>query len=175
MPEYFFTVVGIQHVITTKLIPWILILELPECSNKSKARPGPISSENMHDNWKPKVIKYVSKVLNLSKMLVISICLVLLWRDSDMAGLRGVLKKLKWEQSLREKCPNTEYFLVRISPHSDWIRRNTECLSVFSPKAGKCGPKKTPYLGTFHAVSLNQKLIFDLRHIWYIWFIYRYL
>ena len=73
----------------------------------------------MHDNWKPKVIKYVTKVLNLSKMVVISICLALLWRDSDLAGLRGLLKTLKWEQSLREKCPNTEYFLVRISPHWD--------------------------------------------------------
>ena len=160
MPEYFFTVVGIQHVITTKLIPWILILELPECSNKSKARPGPISSENMHDNWKPKVIKYVSKVLNLSKMLVISICLVLLWRDSDLAGLRGVLKKLKWEQSLREKCPSTEYFLVRISPHSDWIRRNTESLSVFSPKAGKCGPKKNSVFRHFSRSEFESKIDF---------------
>ena len=26
---------------------------------------------------------------------------------------------------LREKCPNTEFFLVCIFPHSDWIRRNT--------------------------------------------------
>ena len=25
--------------------------------------------------------------------------------------------------SLREKCPNTEFFLVRIFLHSDWIRR----------------------------------------------------
>ena len=24
--------------------------------------------------------------------------------------------------ALREKCPNTEFFLVRIFPHSDWIR-----------------------------------------------------
>ena len=27
--------------------------------------------------------------------------------------------------SLREKCPNTDSFLVRIFPHSDWIRRNS--------------------------------------------------
>ena len=27
--------------------------------------------------------------------------------------------------SLREKCPNTEFFLVRIFPYSDWIRENT--------------------------------------------------
>ena len=34
--------------------------------------------------------------------------------------------------TLREKCPNTEFFLVRIFPYSDWIRRDTEYLSVFS-------------------------------------------
>ena len=34
-------------------------------------------------------------------------------------------------------------------------------LSVFSPNAGKCGPEKTPYLESFHAVSAcNMKLTF---------------
>ena len=33
-------------------------------------------------------------------------------------------------------------FLVRIFTHSDWIRRDTEYLSVFSPNAGKYGPEK---------------------------------
>ena len=28
-------------------------------------------------------------------------------------------------ETIREKCPNTEFFLVRIFPHSDWIRRFT--------------------------------------------------
>ena len=42
--------------------------------------------------------------------------------------------------------------LVRIFPHSDWIRRDTEYLSAFSPNAGKYGPGKTSYLDTFHAV-----------------------
>ena len=42
--------------------------------------------------------------------------------------------------------------LVCIFPHSDWIRRDTPYLSVFSPNAGKYGPEKTPYLDTFHAV-----------------------
>ena len=58
----------------------------------------------------------------------------------------------KWPFSLREKCLNTEFFLVRIFPHSDWIRRDTQYLSVLSPNAGKYGPENTPYLGTFHAV-----------------------
>ena len=31
--------------------------------------------------------------------------------------------------------------LVRIFPHSDWIRRDTEYLSVFSPNVGKHGPE----------------------------------
>ena len=47
--------------------------------------------------------------------------------------------------SLRKKCPNTEFFLVRIFLYSDGIRR-------FSPNTGKYGLEKTPYLDTFHAV-----------------------
>ena len=43
---------------------------------------------------------------------------------------------------LREKCSNTEFFLVRIFPHSDRIQIDTEYLSVFSPNAGKCGTEK---------------------------------
>ena len=54
---------------------------------------------------------------------------------------------------LREKCPNTEFFLVRTFQHSDWIRNY---LSVFSPNAGKYGPEKTPYLDTFHAVYTTE-------------------
>ena len=57
-------------------------------------------------------------------------------------------------QALHEKCPNTEFFLVRIFPHSDWIRRDTEYLSVFSPNAGKYGPEKSLYYDTFHAVRV---------------------
>ena len=33
--------------------------------------------------------------------------------------------------SQREKCPNTEFFLVRIFLHSDWIRRNTSMRIVY--------------------------------------------
>ena len=64
-----------------------------------------------------------------------------------------------WNQlSLREKCPNTEFFLVRIFPHFSH--------SVFSPNVGKYGPEKTPYLDNFHAVyclcTSDQDL--DLHH-----------
>ena len=40
-------------------------------------------------------------------------------------------------QTLCEMCPNRELFLVRIFPHSDWIRRDTKYLSVFNPNGGK--------------------------------------
>ena len=61
------------------------------------------------------------------------------------------------DESLREKCPKAEFFLVRIFPHSDWIRRFTPLISVFSPNAGKYGPEKTPYFDTFHAVEILVK------------------
>ena len=32
--------------------------------------------------------------------------------------------------------------LVRIFPHSDWIRRDTEYISVVSPNVAKCGPEQ---------------------------------
>ena len=44
--------------------------------------------------------------------------------------------------ALRKKSPYSELFwsaFSRIFLHSDWIRRDTEYLSVFSPNAGKCG------------------------------------
>ena len=47
--------------------------------------------------------------------------------------------------------PSTEFFLIRVFPHSERIRRDTKYLSVFSSNAGKYGPEKTPYLDTFQA------------------------
>ena len=45
---------------------------------------------------------------------------------------------------LREKCPNTEFLLVRIFLYLDWIQENTY-------------QKKNPYLDTFHAVFKTQQ------------------
>ena len=39
--------------------------------------------------------------------------------------------------TLREKCPNTEFFLDRIFPHLD---------------TGKYRPEKTPYFDTFYTL-----------------------
>ena len=51
-------------------------------------------------------------------------------------------------------------FLVRIFPDSDWIRRDTEYLSVFSPNAGRYVPEKTPNTDTFRAVSVDRFIFF---------------
>ena len=56
---------------------------------------------------------------------------------------------------MREKCLNTEFFLVRIFSHLDWIRRDTEYLSMFSPNAGKYEPEKTPYFDTSRSKVLR--------------------
>ena len=65
--------------------------------------------------------------------------------------------------TLREKCQNTEFFLVRIFLYWDWIGRDTEYLSVFSPNTEKYGPEVTPYLDTFHVVDIINGI---LKLIW---------
>ena len=48
-------------------------------------------------------------------------------------------------------------FLVRIFPHSDWIRRDTSYLSVFSPNAGKYELEKNSVFGQFSLSGLDRK------------------
>ena len=88
----------------------------------------------------------------VSKLIVIWVIIY------DVAVVKIRSKKRFVESSLREKCPNTKFFLVRILPHPDWIRRDTKYLSVLSPNAGKYGPEKTPYLNTFHTVVNSDSL-----------------
>ena len=78
------------------------------------------------------------------------------------------------KNTLREKCPNTEFFLVRIFRHSYWIRIDASYLSVFSPNAGKYKPEKTKYLDTFHAVTvllLRFSCFFYKHHFIYYFFL----
>ena len=62
--------------------------------------------------------------------------------------------------TVRDKCPNKQFFLVCIFPHSDWIWRE-EYLSALSPNAGKYGPEKAPYLDTSRSVSYGFHNIFE--------------
>ena len=55
------------------------------------------------------------------------------------------------------KVSKYEVFFGRIFLYSDWIRRFTQLIFVFSPNTGKYGPEITPYLGTFHAVRIYWK------------------
>ena len=50
------------------------------------------------------------------------------------SGALGHVKNIFPILALREKCPNTELFLVRIFPHSDWIRRDTKYLQYVKTK-----------------------------------------
>ena len=69
-------------------------------------------------------------------------------------------------------CPNTEFFLIRIFLHLNWIWRFIPKISVFSPNTGKYGTEKTPYLEnpllvqtqiswTCRCVSLVYNMIMD--------------
>ena len=60
------------------------------------------------------------------------------------------------------KVPAFGDFLVRIFPHSDWIRKDTPYLSVFSPNAGKYGPEKLQIWIFFTQIQWKEK-IFTLR------------
>ena len=50
-------------------------------------------------------------------------------------------------------------FAVRIFPHSDWIRRDTPYLSVFSPNAGKYKPEKLRIRTLFTQYKISQRFI----------------
>ena len=65
---------------------------------------------------------------------------------------------IKEEQldSLREKCQNTEFFLVRIFPHSDWIRRDT-----YSVQMQKNTDQKNSVFGCFSRRDCNRTIIFN--------------
>ena len=62
---------------------------------------------------------------------------------------------------LCRKCPNTEFFLVRIFLYSDWMRRENLRIQA---EYWKIRIRKTPYLDIFHAVppSWNSSYHFTL-------------
>ena len=57
------------------------------------------------------------------------------------------------ELTLREKCPNTEFFLVRNFLYSNSIR-NLLRKSPYSVRIQGRTDRKTPYLDTFHTVLM---------------------
>ena len=86
--------------------------------------------------------------------------MIITWNLSFLAFLEKniVIWPPRGPFALHEKCPNMEFFLVRIFPYLDWMRKDTEYLSVFSPNAVKYGPEKTPYLDTFRTVFMYMRI-----------------
>ena len=100
--------------------------------------PSLLNIKNTSLNWKENLknremltvlVFYVDEVNN--KIFIVF--LLVLISISGKYGCKSKSKNLNLtvnfintqEPSLREKCPDTEFFLVRIFPHSDWIRRDT--------------------------------------------------
>ena len=97
-----------------KMIPdWILwVGNFQSQQSKSYLGPGEIESFSSRAfNWSKKNGTYWHVVLTTHFFVLF------LW---DIAVSDFCLL-----ETLREKCPNTEFFLVRIFPYLDWIRENT--------------------------------------------------
>ena len=65
--------------------------------------------------------RQATKVIVKNSRLTVTRQLVFPTRESNQSSMI--------EYSLREKCPNTDFFLVRIFPHSDWIRTRKNSVS----------------------------------------------
>ena len=62
------------------------------------------------------------------------------------------------------KSVHIRVFLVLIFPPSDWIRKDTEFLSVFSPNIGKCRSEKLRIWTLF-----TRRALFSFTHITKYW------
>ena len=102
--------------------------------------------------------------------ICIFLMIISLWETKGPVSVIIGFWKISEHLLLREKCPNTEFFLFRIFLYLDRIRRT-----------GKYGPDKLPYLDTFHAGRIwkkqKQKQFGDLTRKgigscswwWYFW------
>ena len=90
------------------------------------------------------------------KNILLEVCVSNPLKEYVIHIVQTVERSRRFKPTLREKCPNTKFSLVCIFPHSNWIRRDAEYLSVFSPNARKYGSEKAPYLDTFHAELMAQ-------------------
>ena len=85
-------------------------------------------------NFLPKLAHYNFNSLHHENWTIASFSLLLPLNSSSIIPER-LSKCTVWKVSL------LGVILVRIFPHSDWIRRDTSYLSVFSVNARKCGPE----------------------------------
>ena len=76
------------------------------------------------------------------------------WRAEFLRIYRKYFDRLHCVKSVQIR-----YFFVRVFLYSDWIRRFTPYISIFSPNTGEYKPEKTPYLDTFHAMQIFYKFL----------------
>ena len=83
--------------------------------------------------------------------------------------------------ALREKCPNTRFFLLHIFPHLDWIWRDSDYLSVYrvslciQSEFGKIRTRKNSVFGHFShgaCVVLGTGCVEGMSADWKLGFIY---
>ena len=84
------------------------------------------------------------KIVNLTVFWCVQVvekgCIGNEWYNALLTGVQSTLS-FQWTDTAW-KVFLLGTFLVRISPHSDWIRRDKEYCSVYSPNAGICVPEK---------------------------------
>ena len=71
---------------------------------------------------------------------------IIFWDNLKFSKLKNQKFSEDLTFSLRERCPNTEFFSGPYFP-------------AFTPNTWKYGPEKTPYLDTFHTVFFATKSI----------------
>ena len=78
-------------------------------------------------NWRPIFIVWVSLRFKILGHICIVIMFPSWWRANFEINLNFLIEPFSnMTKTLREKCPNMEFFLVHIFLHLDWIRRLTE-------------------------------------------------
>ena len=79
-------------------------------------------TESVFRHYSLKILRHLVLRIFLRILISLAVC----WKVDDYLSLINCLfseQMLQWTvSSLREKCPNTRIFLVRIFLHSDWIR-----------------------------------------------------
>ena len=106
-----------------------------------------------------KVSKIVQKCTKLLNGIAFSRA-ALKFKSSFLIFLDSTKLIIVWTMTLREKCPNTGLFLVRIFRHVDWIRRDTASLFIQS-ECGKIRTRNNSVFGCFsRSARFDHTMIF---------------
>ena len=94
-------------------------------------------------------------------------CYLLMQNYSSLmfAGVSATPLLALIESSKAWKVSVFEVFLICTFLHPDWIRRDTPCLSVFSPNAGKYGSEKLQIRTLFRREFIKCKLSAHIKSI----------